>query len=90
MGTFSKKLNVENPVRLETFDMNFDTNVVKFYSGQTVFITGVTGFIGKVFLEIILRKFPDINTVYVLVRKYKNRDPQTRLQQILKLPVCIN
>lgn len=39
-----------------------------FYDGRSVFITGGTGFVGKVLIEKLLYSFPDIGTIYVLMR----------------------
>lgn len=39
-----------------------------FYRDKTILLTGTTGFIGKVLLELILRKLPDFKKLYILVR----------------------
>jgi fatty acyl-CoA reductase len=39
-----------------------------FYRDKVIFLTGTTGFIGKVLLESILRKLPDFKKMYILVR----------------------
>ncbi|CAG9854302.1 unnamed protein product [Phyllotreta striolata] len=44
-----------------------------FYKNKSVLVTGVTGFLGKLVLEKVLRKLP-VKTVYVLVR---SKDGQT-------------
>ena len=43
---------------------------------RCVFITGVTGFVGKSTLEKLLRSCPDVKTVYVLARG-KPHEPAT-------------
>lgn len=43
-------------------------NVHKYYSNKIIFLTGCTGFIGKVILEKMLWCFPDIKTIFLLVR----------------------
>lgn len=43
-------------------------SVVESFSQKHVFITGVTGFLGKAILEKILRETPDVARVYLLVR----------------------
>jgi fatty acyl-CoA reductase len=35
--------------------------VKEFYRGKNILITGVTGFLGKVILEKLLRTCPDVN-----------------------------
>ena len=42
--------------------------ISSFYSGRGVFVTGATGFLGKVVLEKLLRQSPDIGVVFVLIR----------------------
>jgi len=44
------------------------TGVVKFYEGQNIFVTGATGFLGKVLLEKLLPACPDVGNIFVLVR----------------------
>ncbi|XP_073948972.1 putative fatty acyl-CoA reductase CG5065 [Choristoneura fumiferana] len=44
-------------------------SVADFYSGKSVFITGGTGFLGKVLIEKLLYSCKDIDKIYVLVRK---------------------
>ncbi|KAK8464334.1 hypothetical protein PHAVU_011G180400 [Phaseolus vulgaris] len=39
-----------------------------FIRGKTIFVTGATGFVGKVFVEKILRVQPEIKRLYLLIR----------------------
>ena len=57
------------------------TEVERFYEDKVVFITGGTGFIGKVLLEKLLR-CTDIRKVYLLIREKKGISPQARLDQL--------
>lgn len=43
------------------------------FSDRTIFLTGGTGFVGKVCLFKILKEFPDFRTVYLLMRGKKSR-----------------
>lgn len=63
------------------------TGVSDFYHGKTVFITGGTGFMGKVLLEKLLRACPGLARVYLLIRPKKGQDARERLQQLLCSPV---
>ena len=47
-------------------------DVKEFYKGKTVFITGCTGFFGKVILEKLLRSCHEVEKLIVLVRTKKN------------------
>ncbi|KAK1426223.1 hypothetical protein QVD17_14892 [Tagetes erecta] len=47
--------------------------IVNVLKGKKFFVTGATGFLGKVFIEKILRTVPDVGKIYILV-KAKNMD----------------
>ncbi|XP_026313574.1 fatty acyl-CoA reductase wat-like [Hyposmocoma kahamanoa] len=57
------------------------------FAGKTVFITGGTGFIGKVLVEKLLRKCPDIVQIILFIRTKKDKTPQQRLQIIFNDPL---
>ncbi|CAG9767884.1 unnamed protein product [Ceutorhynchus assimilis] len=61
--------------------------VPDFYNGKTVFITGGTGFMGKVLLEKLLRSCPGVLKIYLLIRPKRGQDAQERLQQLLCSPL---
>lgn len=63
--------------------------VSDFYIGKTVFITGGTGFMGKVLLEKLLRSCAGVSKIYLLIRPRKGQSASERLQQLLCSPVCI-
>lgn len=58
-------------------------SIREFYAGRSIFITGATGFMGKVLVEKLLRSCPEIGTIYLLVRSKKGVDPVTRLHSLL-------
>lgn len=43
-------------------------SIKDFYRGKTIFLTGATGFVGKVVLEKFFRSLPEIGRIYILVR----------------------
>lgn len=55
-----------------------------------ILITGATGFLGKVVLEEVLRRRDELHLkrVYVLVRKKKGRDPQSRFDKEIGASPC--
>jgi hypothetical protein len=61
--------------------------VSEFYGGKTVFITGGTGFMGKVLLEKLLRSCPGVSKIYLLIRPKKGQDAHERLKLLLCSPV---
>ncbi|KAI5723253.1 hypothetical protein M8J76_003424 [Diaphorina citri] len=54
-----------------------------FYEGAEILMTGATGFLGKLLIEKLLRSFPRVKTIYVIVRAKKNQSPQQRIDKML-------
>ncbi|XP_063928812.1 fatty acyl-CoA reductase wat-like isoform X2 [Zophobas morio] len=57
------------------------SEIYKFYNDQNVFITGGSGFVGKVLIEKLLRS-TNVRTIYVLIRPKKECDAQKRFHNI--------
>jgi len=55
--------------------------ISEFYRDRCIFITGATGFLGKVLVEKLLRSCPKIKGIYVLLRPKKGQDIHVRLAQ---------
>ncbi|XP_076239560.1 fatty acyl-CoA reductase 1 [Calliopsis andreniformis] len=72
---------------MSTLHGNPSTSVKDFYRDRSIFITGGTGFMGKVLVEKLLRSCPGIKNIYVLMRPKKSQDVQQRLQQLLNGPL---
>ncbi|KAJ0175831.1 hypothetical protein K1T71_008990 [Dendrolimus kikuchii] len=58
-------------------------SVSDFYAGKSVFITGATGFLGKVIVEKLLYSCSEIDKIYLLIREKKNDNINSRIQHIL-------
>ncbi|KAG5336094.1 FACR1 reductase, partial [Acromyrmex heyeri] len=58
-----------------------------FYAGQSIFLTGATGFLGKMLIEKILRSCPDVREIFLLIRSKKELTVNERLEKLLKLPL---
>lgn len=58
------------------------TPMQQFYQNKTVFLTGGTGFLGKITMEKLLRTC-QIDTIYVLIRSKKGKDIATRIEDII-------
>jgi len=66
------------------------TAISDFYAGRTLFLTGVTGFMGKVLLEKLLRSCPAIHQIYVLIRPKRGLTVPARLAQLLETKVGLS
>lgn len=61
--------------------------VPEFYVGKNIFITGATGFMGKILIEKLLRSCPDLNKIYFLMRPKKGQSVKERLDDFLNCKV---
>ncbi|KAJ9586756.1 hypothetical protein L9F63_019655, partial [Diploptera punctata] len=57
------------------------SSVCKFYNGSTVFVTGGTGFLGKLLIEKLMRTCPN-TTVYLLIRPKKGKNEKERFEEL--------
>lgn len=66
-----------------------DSQIVEFYSEKTIFITGTTGFLGKIILALLIKNCPKIKKIFCLIRRGKgNISGQDRLdQEVLSLEI---
>lgn len=64
--------------------------VQEFFRDAVVFITGGTGFMGKILIEKLLRTCPHIKHIYLLIRPKKGKNVQQRLGEIFDDRVNIN
>jgi len=60
-----------------------ESNIAQFYAGRSLFITGATGFMGKVLIEKLLRSCPGIDRLYLLMRPSKGKDVACRLKELI-------
>ena len=58
--------------------------IKEFYNDNTIFITGTTGFVGKVVLEKILRSLGNFKKIFVMVRQKKGMTDLQRLEEIFQ------
>lgn len=63
-------------------------SIPEFYNGRSVFITGASGFMGKVLVEKLLRSCPGVSRLYVLMRPSRSgKGVSERLQDLLNCEV---
>lgn len=72
---------------MDIFKMEPLPRIPTVFAGKNIFVTGASGFMGKVLVEKLLRSCPDVGDVYVLVRAKKGKLPTERLKEITELPV---
>ncbi|XP_011147423.1 fatty acyl-CoA reductase 1 isoform X2 [Harpegnathos saltator] len=63
--------------------MESSIHIQAFFAGRSIFITGATGFMGKVLIEKLLRSCPDIAKLYLLMRPKKGNGINDRLKKLL-------
>ncbi|XP_021712516.1 putative fatty acyl-CoA reductase CG5065 [Aedes aegypti] len=76
--------------RATSGEENYDPNkpsIKEFYAGRDIFITGGTGFMGKVLIEKLLRSCSGLNRIFILLREKKSKTTNDRLREIQELPL---
>src|SRR5579859_1385211 len=54
------------------------------YRGKRLLLLGGTGFLGKIFWVLLLDRFPEIETIYLMVRSGKDKTSEQRFDDILQ------
>ena len=82
IGQITSKSKVDRMASVST-----QSSIREFYENKSVFITGVTGFLGKGILIKLLKSCPNVARVYVLIRDKKDTSATARLSDILRTEV---
>lgn len=77
----------QNFAKDETEWAKLQPSIPEFFADQEIFITGGSGFMGKVLVEKLLRSCPDIKTIFLLIRPKKGMSIEERLKKLLELPL---
>ncbi|XP_050358525.1 fatty acyl-CoA reductase 1-like [Nymphalis io] len=67
---------------LDDRDLENVPSIQEYYKGKTIFITGGSGFMGKVLVEKLLYSCSDLDRIYLLLRNKKGVKPEDRLADI--------
>lgn len=60
---------------------NQNSDIQNYFAGSTVFVTGATGFLGRLLVEKLLRSCHDLKKIYILVRTKKDKTPEERFKE---------
>jgi len=74
----------------EVNESEIGSPIQEFFRDAVVFLTGGTGFMGKVLVEKLLRTCPHIKHIYLLIRSKKGKNVDERLEDIFEDRVNIN
>ncbi|XP_077286784.1 putative fatty acyl-CoA reductase CG5065 [Arctopsyche grandis] len=61
-------------------------SVGDFYRGQNIFITGASGFMGRILVEKILWSCADIGNLYILIRSKRGSSAKQRMETLFDSP----
>ncbi|PZC70617.1 hypothetical protein B5X24_HaOG215448 [Helicoverpa armigera] len=71
---------------LEERDLSDVPTIPEFYKGKTIFVTGGSGFIGKVLIEKLLYSCTELDRIYLLLRNKKGVKSEDRLAELYAAP----
>ena len=66
--------------------LNPENSIPAFYAGRSVFVTGGTGFMGKILIEKLLRSC-DVRELFILIRPKRGLSVDERLNNLLSIKV---
>lgn len=66
------------------------SEIEQFYADKSIFLTGGTGFLGKILIEKLLRSCSRLKRIYVLIRPNSANNPSQRLNELFSCEVFKN
>lgn len=64
-----------------------ESPIANWYTDKSIFITGGSGFMGKVLLEKLLYSCGGLKNIYILMREKRGKTPQQRIKDMFNIPV---
>ena len=64
-----------------------ENSIQQFYNGKTVFVTGASGFMGKVLLEKLLYSCQGLKKIFILMRAKRGKSGEQRVEEFSTLPL---
>jgi alcohol-forming fatty acyl-CoA reductase len=64
-------------------------SIQQFYVGKTIFITGASGFMGKVLMEKLLYYCSGVKEILILMREKRGKSGKERVEGFKKLAVSL-
>lgn len=85
--SITSKTDIFNNTRKEEEWTKSAKSIPEFYADQEIFVTGASGFLGKVLVEKLLRSCGDLRKIYILLRPKKGKAIEERLRDLIALPL---
>lgn len=63
------------------------SRIREFYNGKTIFVTGGTGFMGKVLIEKLLYSCSELKQIFLLMRLRNDQNLDERMEDLVNSPV---
>ncbi|CAG9532435.1 unnamed protein product [Cercopithifilaria johnstoni] len=67
--------------------MEHSQQVADVYAGQSILVTGASGFLGKVLIEKLLYSIDSLKSIYLLIRPKNGLGPRQRMDTIIQGPL---
>ncbi|XP_055591104.1 putative fatty acyl-CoA reductase CG5065 [Uranotaenia lowii] len=67
--------------------MAIEESIPDVFAGADIFITGGSGFMGKVLIEKLLRSCPDVGKLFVLLRPRRGKPASERIADLVQIPL---